>query len=229
MKDSYNNNNESENFLKIILMGPPGAGKGTQGNWISDYLNIPKVSSGDLFREHQNKQTELGQLASSYMQKGQLVPDKITVAMVMKWIENNKKSKGFVLDGYPRTLHQAEELDIALTNNGLGNLDKAINVSVSSDILISRLSGRLICNKCNLVFNSKFVPPQKTGLCDNCNQVLKVRDDDKIEAIEKRIQVYFESIAQLIAYYQSTNILNELDGSSSIDIVTKNLKNILSN
>jgi len=209
-------------------MGPPGAGKGTQGHWISDYLNIPKISSGDLFREHQNKQTELGELASSYMQKGKLVPDKITVSMVMEWIENNKDSKGFVLDGYPRTLPQAEALDLALTHNGLGNLDKAINVNVPPHILISRLSGRLICNNCNLIFNSKFAPPQKAGLCDNCNQELHTRDDDKIEAIQKRIQVYFESTTPLIAYYQSTNILNELDGTSSIEIVTGQLKNILS-
>ena len=218
-----------EIYLKIILMGPPGAGKGTQGNWISDFLNIPKVSSGDLFREHQNKQTELGQLASSYMQKGKLVPDKITVAMVMEWVENNKKSKGFVLDGYPRTLPQAEALDISLTNDGLGNLDKAINVNVPTNILISRLSGRLVCNNCNQIFNIKYAPPKTDGDCDNCNQELQSRDDDKIEAIQKRIQVYFESTAPLISYYESTNILAQVDGSNSIEFVTERLKAILSN
>lgn len=209
-------------------MGPPGAGKGTQGNWMSDFLNVPKVSSGDLFREHQNKQTELGNLASSYMQKGKLVPDKITVAMVMEWIETNKSSKGFVLDGYPRTLPQAEALDISLTNDGLGNLDKAINVNVPTDVLISRLSGRLVCNNCNQIYNIKYAPPKTAGNCDNCNQELQSRDDDKIEAIQKRIQVYFESTAPLISYYESTNILAHVDGSNSIAFVTERLKTILS-
>jgi len=209
-------------------MGPPGAGKGTQGNWMSDFLNVPKVSSGDLFREHQNKQTELGNLASSYMQKGKLVPDKITVAMVMEWIETNKSSKGFVLDGYPRTLPQAEALDISLTNDGLGNLDKAINVNVPTDVLISRLSGRLVCNNCNQIYNIKYAPPKTSGNCDNCNQELQSRDDDKIEAIQKRIQVYFESTAPLISYYESTNILAHVDGSNSIGFVTERLKTILS-
>ena len=209
-------------------MGPPGAGKGTQGNWMSDFLNVPKVSSGDLFREHQNKQTELGNLASSYMQKGKLVPDKITVAMVMEWIETNKSSKGFVLDGYPRTLPQAEALDISLTNDGLGNLDKAINVNVPTDVLISRLSGRLVCNNCNQIYNIKYAPPKTAGNCDNCNQELQSRDDDKIEAIQKRIQVYFESTAPLISYYESTNILAHVDGSNSIGFVTERLKTILS-
>ena len=210
-------------------MGPPGAGKGTQGSWISNFLNIPKVSSGDLFRQHQNNQTELGQLASTYMQKGKLVPDKITVAMVMEWIDNNKHSQGFVLDGYPRTLPQAEALDISLTNDGLGNLNKAINVNVPENILISRLSGRLVCNNCNQIYNIKHAPPKNTGVCDNCNQELQSRDDDKIEAIEKRIQVYFEATAPLISYYESTNILVQVDGNNSIALVTEQLKEILSN
>ena len=210
-------------------MGPPGAGKGTQGNWISNYLNIPKVSSGDLFREHQNNKTELGQLASSYMQKGKLVPDKITVAMVMEWIENNKHAKGFVLDGYPRTLTQAEALDLSLTNNGLGNLDKAINVDVPTDVLISRLSGRLVCSNCSQIYNIKYAPPQNDNVCDTCKEQLYLRDDDKKEAIQKRIEVYFESTIPLISYYEATNILVQIDGSNSIDVVTNQLKNILSN
>ncbi|MBK50169.1 MAG: adenylate kinase [SAR202 cluster bacterium] len=215
--------------MKIILMGPPGAGKGTQGNWISNYLNIPKVSSGDLFREHQNNHTELGKLASSYMQKGKLVPDKITVAMVMEWIENNKHAKGFVLDGYPRTLTQAEALDLSLTNNGLGNLDKAINVDVPTDVLISRLSGRLVCSNCSQIYNIKYAPPQNDNVCDTCKEQLYLRDDDKKEAIQKRIEVYFESTIPLISYYEATNILVQIDGSNSIDVVTNQLKNILSN
>tara|TARA_Y100000590_G_scaffold394222_1_gene473104 strand:+ start:6799 stop:7431 length:633 start_codon:yes stop_codon:yes gene_type:complete len=210
-------------------MGPPGAGKGTQGNWISNYLNIPKVSSGDLFREHQNNHTELGKLASSYMQKGKLVPDKITVAMVMEWIENNKHAKGFVLDGYPRTLTQAEALDLSLTNNGLGNLDKAINVDVPTDVLISRLSGRLVCSNCSQIYNIKYAPPQNDNVCDTCKEQLYLRDDDKKEAIQKRIEVYFESTIPLISYYEATNILVQIDGSNSIDVVTNQLKNILSN
>ena len=210
-------------------MGPPGAGKGTQGNWISNYLNIPKVSSGDLFREHQNNKTELGQLASSYMQKGKLVPDKITVAMVMEWIDNNKQSEGFVLDVYPRTLPQAEALDIALNNNGLGNVDKAINVDVPTEVLISRLSGRLVCTNCNQIYNIKYAPPKNDRVCDNCTKQLQIRDDDKTEDIQKRIQVYFESTAPLISYYESTNILVKIDGSNSISVVTEELKSILSN
>jgi adenylate kinase len=162
------------------------------------------------------------------MQKGKLVPDKITVAMVMEWIETNKSSKGFVLDGYPRTLPQAEALDISLTNDGLGNLDKAINVNVPTDVLISRLSGRLVCNNCNQIYNIKYAPPKTSGNCDNCNQELQSRDDDKIEAIQKRIQVYFESTAPLISYYESTNILAHVDGSNSIGFVTERLKTILS-
>ena len=210
-------------------MGPPGAGKGTQGNWISNYLNIPKVSSGDLFREHQNNHTELGKLASSYMQKGKLVPDKITVAMVMEWIENNKHAKGFVLDGYPRTLTQAEALDLSLTNNGLGNLDKAINVDVPTDVLISRLSGRLVCSNCSQIYNIKYAPPQNDNVCDTCKEQLYLRDDDKKEAIQKRIEVFFESTIPLISYYEATNILVQIDCSNSIDVVTNQLKNILSN
>ena len=169
-------------------MGPPGAGKGTQGHWISDYLNIPKISSGDLFREHQNKQTELGELASSYMQIGKLVPDKITVSMVMEWIENNKDSKGFVLDGYPRTLPQAEALDLALTHNGLGNLDKAINVNVPPHILISRLSGRLICNNCNLIFNIVCYYKQKWFYKKNEEKFNKTSKMELLEIYSEKYQ-----------------------------------------
>ena len=187
------------------------------------------MSSGDLFREHQNNHTELGKLASSYMQKGKLVPDKITVAMVMEWLENNKHAKGFVLDGYPRTLTQAEALDLSLTNNGLGNLDKAINVDVPTDVLISRLSGRLVCSNCSQIYNIKYAPPQNDNVCDTCKEQLYLRDDDKKEAIQKRIEVYFESTIPLISYYEATNILVQIDGSNSIDVVTNQLKNILSN
>ena len=200
--------------LKLILLGPPGAGKGTQAAMIAEDMGVPRVSSGDLFRDHQSRNTELGRLAKAYMERGVYVPDDVTIAMVMSWIEDHEGRGGYLLDGFPRTLAQARALDDAVKDNG--GIDFALNIRVGTDELVRRLSGRLICRSCQTPCNIDSSPPKLEGRCDACGGELYQRDDDRPAAIGKRLETYFEETEPLVDYYRQAGILREVDGEGAV-------------
>ena len=207
--------------MKVVLLGPPGAGKGTQAARIAEHLEVPSVASGDLFRDHQKRDTELGRLARSYMQRGVLVPDEVTISMVTEWIEGEAGDGGFLLDGFPRTLGQAEALDGALSNTD--GLDRVLYIRVSNDELVRRLTGRLVCRGCGATYHRVSNPPPAHGACGECGGELYEREDDRPEAVGKRLEVYFSETAPLIDYYREAGILREVDGEQTIDDVGRAL------
>jgi len=212
--------------LKAILLGPPGTGKGTQAARVAEDQGIPRVASGDLFRDHQQRDTELGRLARSYMERGVLVPDDVTITMVMEWVEAHGDAEGFLLDGFPRTLTQAEALERAMADRG--GIDRALYIGVSHGELVKRLGGRLICRTCQTPYNMASSPPAEPGKCDRCAGELYQRDDDKPEAVATRIQVYQEETEPLVGHYHKAGILREVDGERSIEEVTAALLDALS-
>lgn len=203
--------------MKVILLGPPGAGKGTQAARVADELGVTRTASGDLFRENLRNETELGLLAKSYMDRGALVPDDVTIRLVMSWISAPDQSGGFVLDGFPRTLPQAEALDSALEPSG--GLDRVLYVNVAEDELVRRLAGRFICRICQTPYHETASPPKKQGKCDACDGELYQRDDDKAEVVKRRLQVYFEETQPLVGHYRSSGVLREVDGEGAVDDV----------
>ena len=206
----------------IVLLGPPGAGKGTQAQIIAEKYDLVHVSSGDLFRENLKNETELGKLAQSYMKRGELVPDDVTIAMVRERLCRPDCQNGALLDGFPRTPAQAEALAAMLQEfNGAVNIVPLI--SVPDDILIERLSGRWTCRANGHVFHEKFNPPVKPGICDFDGSELYQREDDKPETVRNRIKVYQEQTAPLIHYYQGKGLLVEIDGTQAIEQVTADL------
>lgn len=207
--------------MKVILLGPPGAGKGTQAARIADEIGGTRASSGDLFRENIGNNTELGQLAKSYMDKGVLVPDDVTIKMVMGWIYAPEQANGFVLDGFPRTVVQAEALDCELESSG--GVDAVLYINVSQEELIKRLAGRFICRDCQTPYHETMSPPKTAGECDKCGGEVYQRDDDKPEVIKTRIQVFLNETEPLVGYYRKAGILAEVDGEGSIESVGKTL------
>ncbi len=207
--------------MKIVLLGPPGAGKGTQTARIGDALGVSRLSSGDLFREHQRNKTPLGKIVRSYMERGVLVPDEVTIKMIMEWINTPDQSGGFVLDGFPRTLGQANALDAELEDRG--GIDKVLFINVQKDELVRRLSGRLICSACQTPYNMHSSPPREADKCDRCGGELYQREDDRPDAVTKRIQVYAEETEPLVQYYREAGKLEEIDGEGSIDSVGREL------
>ena len=203
--------------MKVILLGPPGAGKGTQAARVADELGVTRTASGDLFRENLRNETELGLLAKSYMDRGALVPDDVTIRLVMSWISAPDQSGGFVLDGFPRTLPQAEALDSALEPSG--GLDRVLYVNVAEDELVRRLAGRFICRICQTPYHETASPPKKQGKCDACDGELYQRDDDKAEVVKRRLQVYFEETQPLVGHYRNSGVLREVDGEGAVDDV----------
>ena len=203
--------------MKVILLGPPGAGKGTQAARVADELGVTRTASGDLFRENLRNETELGLLAKSYMDRGALVPDDVTIRLIMSWISAPEQSGGFVLDGFPRTLPQAEALDSALEPSG--GLDRVLYVNVAEDELVRRLAGRFICRICQMPYHETASPPKKQGKCDDCSGELYQRDDDKAEVVKRRLQVYFEETQPLVGHYRSSGVLREVDGEGAVDDV----------
>lgn len=203
--------------VKVILLGPPGAGKGTQAARIADALNVTRAASGDLFRENLRNQTELGLLAKSYMDKGALVPDDVTIRLVMSWITAPAQANGFVLDGFPRTLAQAQALDAQLGDGD--RLDRALYVNVPQDELINRLAGRFICRACQTPYHATSSPPKTPGVCDLCPGEVYQRDDDKPEVVKNRLQVYFTETQPLVGYYNTAGILREINGAGSVSEV----------
>jgi len=204
--------------LNLILLGAPGAGKGTQAVTLSKKLGLVHIASGDLFRKEQESGSELGKIAKSYMEKGQLVPDEITVRMVLGRISAPDCAKGVILDGFPRTLEQARALDKALAAEGK-SIDKVLYIKVSNKELLRRLSGRWICRNCQTPYNIVELPPKVVDKCDRCGGELYQRADDTEETARKRLDVYFQQTAPLIKYYTEAGKLVEVDGESTVDKV----------
>lgn len=203
----------------MVLLGPPGAGKGTHAARVAGKLSVPKVASGDLFRDHQKNDTSLGRLARSYMERGVLVPDQITIDMVMDWISKNENSGGFLLDGFPRTLTQASALEESL---GAGSrIDRVLYVDVPTSVLIRRLSGRQICRSCQSIYHLDFAPVQSRGECDNCGGEVYQREDDKEESVLRRLEVYRTETEPVIEYYRNLQILVDVDGDKDVRDVEK--------
>ena len=208
--------------MYIVLLGPPGAGKGTQASVLAERLGIAHVASGDLFREALAQGTELGLLAKSYMERGALVPDDVTTAMVMERLSRPDCSRGAILDGFPRTIGQAKALDEALAQRGQA-VDKVLYINVSSEELLRRLSGRLICKSCQASFHQITRPPKRDGVCDECGGELYQRADDAPDTVRERLEVYFAQTEPLVRYYREAGKLIEINGEQSITKVQEDL------
>jgi len=212
--------------MYLILLGPPGSGKGTQAERLCKQFDLPHVASGDLFRDHLKRETDLGNLARSYMDKGQLVPDDVTIAMVKERLSRSDCRGGTILDGFPRTQAQAEALDSILQELGQ-SLSGVLFMAVPDDVLIERLSGRRICRKCQAPYHVLFSPPREAQTCDLCGGELYQRDDDHPETIKARLDVYHNQTAPLIKFYKAANLLHEVDGNIDIDQVTDTMLTII--
>ena len=208
--------------MRLILLGAPGSGKGTQAKNIAEKVGITHVASGDIFRAAATRGDELGKQAKSYMDKGLLVPDEITIKMILERIAKPDCSKGVMLDGFPRTLEQAKALDKALKEKKQA-IDRVFYINVSTDELVRRLSGRFICRKCQAPYHNVSAPPKVAGKCDKCGGELYQRADDTAETVKKRIDVYIKETSPLIDYYKKSKKLVEIKGEGNIDDITKNI------
>ena len=204
--------------MKIIMLGAPGAGKGTQAKKISDKFAIPHISTGDIFRANIKGGTELGKKAKSYMDQGKLVPDELVCDLVADRIKQDDCTKGFILDGFPRTVPQAEALDKTLNEMNLV-LDAAVDVDVPDDHIVRRMGGRRACLKCGATYHIVYNKPSKEGVCDACGSDLVQRDDDKPETVQTRLQVYHDQTQPLIDYYSKAGVLKSVDGTQDMDVV----------
>ena len=212
--------------MKIIMLGAPGAGKGTQAKKIAEKYSIPHISTGDIFRANIKNGTELGMKAKTFMDQGLLVPDELVVDLVVDRVQQEDCANGYVLDGFPRTIPQAEALDNAL--NALGQkMDYAINVEVPDANIVNRMGGRRACVGCGATYHLEFAPTKVEGVCDNCQGELILREDDKPETVQKRLNVYHEQTQPLIDYYTGKEIMVEVDGTVDINDVFKAIVNIL--
>lgn len=206
--------------MRLVLVGPPGAGKGTQAQFIAAQFAIPKISTGDIFRANVSEGTELGMTAKKYMDAGDLVPDEVTSAMVRERLKEDDAVDGFLLDGFPRTVPQAETLDDIL--DGMGNgLDVVLELVVDDEEVIRRLSGRRTCRSCGHIWHVDFDPPTRDGTCDHCGGQLFQRDDDKPDTVRHRLEVYAEQTAPLVGYYAEKGVLVGIDATGPVDNVTE--------
>ncbi len=201
--------------MHILLMGPPGAGKGTQAEKLVADFPIPHISTGDMFRAAVKNGTELGKEAKKYMDAGGLVPDEVTIGIVKERLSQPDCQKGFILDGFPRTKEQAVALDEILKELGI-KLDAAVNISVPDANLVARVTGRRICKKCGATYHVVYNPPKQEGVCDKCSGDLYQRDDDKEETVKKRLEAYHSQTAPLIAYYEQEGVFKDIDGTQPI-------------
>lgn len=208
--------------MHILLMGPPGAGKGTQAAELVKEFAIPHISTGDMFRAAIKEGTALGREAKGYMDQGKLVPDSVTIGIVRERLAKDDCKKGFILDGFPRTVEQADALDGILKDLGL-SLTRVLNINVPAADLIERATGRRICKKCGATYHVKFNPPKKEGICDACGGELFQRADDTAETMKNRLSVYEASTKPLIDYYEKAGVYTEVDGRQAIDKVTADL------
>jgi len=212
--------------MKIIMLGAPGAGKGTQAKQIASKYNIPHISTGDIFRANIKNGTELGKKAKEYMDQGMLVPDELTCDLVMDRIAQDDCERGFVLDGFPRTIPQAEALTNALTKIGQ-SMDFAIDVDVPDENIVNRMGGRRACLNCGATYHLVFNPTKTEGVCDACGNPTVLRDDDKPETVQKRLSVYHDQTQPLIDYYKKQNILKSVDGTKPMNEVFSDIVAIL--
>ncbi len=210
----------------LILLGAPGVGKGTQGELISQEYGIPQISTGDILRKEVKEGTQLGKEAKKYMDSGALVPDDVIVRMMENRIKEDDCRKGFILDGFPRTVAQAEALDIMLKKNNI-SLNRVILIDVPKNEIIDRLTGRRVCSQCGAVYHIKNNAPKKDGICDRCGGKLIQRNDDTKEVVENRLSVYEKSTMPLIEYYQKTSKLVKVDGMGSIEEIFAKIKAVL--
>ena len=212
--------------MKIIMLGAPGAGKGTQAMKIAEKYQIPHISTGDIFRANIKEGTELGKKAKSYMDQGQLVPDELTLELIMDRFQNPDCANGYVLDGFPRTIPQAEALTEALAKKG-ETIDYAINVEVPDENIINRMGGRRACLACGSTYHIVYAPTKVEGICDRCGEKLVLRDDDKPETVKNRLNVYHNQTQPLIEYYTKQGKLAEVDGTQSMEDVFNAIVKIL--
>ena len=212
--------------MKIIMLGAPGAGKGTQAKKIASKYSIPHISTGDIFRANIKNGTELGKKAKTYMDQGLLVPDELVVDLVVDRVAADDCANGYVLDGFPRTIPQAEALDAALAKLG-ESMGYAINVEVPDENIVKRMSGRRACVACGATYHIEHIPPKTEGICDTCGKELILRDDDKPETVLKRLNVYHEQTQPLIDYYTGKGILKEVDGTKDMSEVFDEIVAIL--
>ncbi|MEV6112324.1 adenylate kinase [Streptomyces sp. NPDC052109] len=207
--------------MRIVLVGPPGAGKGTQAVRLAEKLAIPHISTGDLFRANISQQTELGKLAKSYMDAGNLVPDEVTIAMAKDRMEQPDAESGFLLDGFPRNVSQAEALDELLETEGI-NLDAVLDLEVPEDEVVKRIAGRRICrNESSHVFHVTYSPPKKEGVCDVCGGELYQRDDDSEDTVRKRLEVYHTQTEPIIDYYKAQGLVVTISALGPVDEITQ--------
>ena len=197
--------------MRIAISGPPGSGKGTRAKVISEMLKIPHISTGDLFRKEVAEGTEIGKLAKTYQEKGLLVPDDFVIGLLKKRLEEDDCKKGFILDGFPRTIEQAEML------KNISDIDAFLNLIVREHVLVDRMSSRRTCKGCGAIFNVKTLPPKKHGVCDNCSGELVQRADEKPEVIKERLRVYEEKTLPLVNFYKQFNLHMELDGELQVE------------
>ncbi len=212
--------------MNIILLGPPGAGKGTQAVRLSELYSIPHISTGDIFRENLKQGTELGVKAKEYMDKGLLVPDQVVIDIVADRLSREDCDGGFILDGFPRTIAQADALGDVLAARGLA-LDHVLNFSVPDEVLVRRISGRRTCSRCDRNYHVEFDPPEVEGRCDSCGGELYQRDDDKEEAVRRRLEEYREKTEPLIQYYQERGLLVDIDGDRPMEEVMASIRRVL--
>jgi len=212
--------------MRIILMGPPGAGKGTQAEKLTEKLAIPHISTGDMFRKAIKEETELGKKAKSFMDQGKLVPDEVTIGIVKERLAEADCQKGFLLDGFPRTVPQADALEEILKELNMA-LDAVINITVFREILIERLTGRRVCKSCGATYHVIFNPSQTDNVCDKCGGELYQRNDDKVETVGNRLDVYEAQTAPLIEYYRNKGLLKEIDGAQAMDVVLADILSAL--
>ena len=212
--------------MKIIMLGAPGAGKGTQAEMISEKYNLPHISTGDIFRANIKNGTDLGKQAKEYMDAGKLVPDELTVKILLDRVAQDDCKNGYVLDGFPRTIPQAEVLENAL--NELGDkIDFAVNVDVPDENIVRRMSGRRACLKCGATYHIEHIPPKQEGICDTCGSELVLRDDDKPETVQNRLKVYHDQTQPLIDFYTERKVLKTVDGTKDMKEVFADIIAIL--
>lgn len=212
--------------MKIIILGAPGAGKGSQASRIAKEYQLPHISTGDIFRANLKEETELGKRAKSFMDKGELVPDDITIAMLLERIHKEDCKNGYILDGFPRTIPQAEALKEALAKKD-EKIDLALDVEASDELIIKRMAGRRTCPACGAIYHIVTLPPKTEGICDRCGADLIQRKDDNEETVKNRLKIYHEVTEPLISYYKKEGILEEIDGAEELDKVFEKVKRII--
>jgi adenylate kinase len=208
--------------MRLVFLGPPGAGKGTQAKKLSLYYNIPQVSTGDILREAISENTEIGNKAKAFMEKGELVPDEVILEIIKDYLMRKECQNGYILDGFPRNLHQARMLNSLLEEIN-SNLDAVVNFKIKDETIIKRLSGRRVCEDCGTLYHIEFKKPNLDGHCDKCQGRLYQRDDDKEEVIKNRLKVYKEVTSPLIEFYKGENLLKEVEGEGDIEEIFKGI------